>query len=311
MHTSPIQIADDDSPAGSPYPGKTMSQPETPSAIRGNGGLGGFALTDGETRELIDLIYARSGIVLTPDKKNLISSRLHKRLKALELSSFGDYLHYLRRAPDRAAEIVAMIDEITTNKTAFFREPHHFDFLVSEALPNLVTSEWSVVNFWSAGCSTGEEPYTLAMVLAEYFGTTRNFSILATDLSTQALHTARQAVYPNELGETIPAALRHKYTLTGRGSQRGNFRIVPELRERITFKQINFVDRLWDVPGQMHVIFCRNVLIYFDRKTRADVVSRFHRKMSDFGYIFIGHSETLGDIDQNFDHVRPTIYTRR
>jgi chemotaxis protein methyltransferase CheR len=174
-----------------------------------------------------------------------------------------------------------------------------------------VLSEWSVVNFWSAGCSTGEEPYTLAMVLAEYFGTTRSFHILATDLSTQALQTARQAIYSNELGNSIPLALRQKYTLTGHGTQNGRFRIVPELRERVSFKQINFIDRLWDVPGDMHIIFCRNVMIYFDKKTRTEIVSGFHKKLRAYGYLFIGHSETLGDIDKKFDQIRPTIYSRR
>jgi len=288
-----------------------MNEDNGLGSIGGSKGLGGFALTDGETRDFIEMIYKLSGIVLTPDKKSLISSRLHKRLKMLDLGSFAEYLDYLQYAPGRDTEIVAMVDEITTNKTAFFREQHHFDFLVSDVLPNLVTSEWSTVNFWSAGCSTGEEPYTLAMVLAEYFGTNRNFNILATDLSTQALQTAERAVYPNELGDAIPPALRQKYTLTGHGRQSGRFRIVPELRDRVTFRQVNFVDRVWDVPGDLHIVFCRNVMIYFDKRTRAEVVSGFRKKLKAYGYLFIGHSETLGDLDQKFDQVRPTIYTRR
>lgn len=278
--------------------------------LTGSRGLGGFVLKDGETKEFIDLIYRESGIVLTPEKKSLISARLHKRLKALGLGSFAEYLHFLQTAPERDDEIIAMIDEITTNKTAFFREPHHFDYLVSHVLPSLATSDWSVLNIWSAGCSTGEEPYTLAMVLAEYFGTTRNFNIIATDLSTQALTTAQRAIYSNDLGTPIPFGLRQKYTLTGRGRQTGSFRIVPELRERVTFTHVNLIDRIWDMPGQFHIIFCRNVMIYFDRKTREAIVARFRKHLRDGGYLFIGHSETLGDVENRFVQKRPTIYAR-
>jgi len=288
-----------------------MSPNDVSNSISGSRGLGGFTITEGDTRSFIDLIYQHSGIVLTLDKKNLITSRLHKRLKALGFTSFHQYLGYLQSASDRAVEIVAMIDEITTNKTAFFREPHHFEFLTSKVLPDLVTSEWSMLNIWCAGCSTGEEPYTLAMVLAEYFGTTRNFNILASDLSTQALQTAHRAVYPNDLGDPIPFGLRQKYTLTGRGSQAGRFRIVPELRERVTFQHINLIDRALDVPGEINIIFCRNVMIYFDKKTRTCLVSNFARILNGDGYLFIGHSETLGDLDHRFVQVRPTVYVHQ
>jgi chemotaxis protein methyltransferase CheR len=287
-----------------------MSQANGLGAICGAAALGGFSMSDGEARELIELIYQQSGIVLTPDKKSLISSRLHKRLKAGGFGSFREYLDHLRYDADRDDEIVAMVNEITTNKTAFFRESHHFDFLTSQVLPSLATSDWSVLNIWSAGCSTGEEPYTLAMVLAEYFGATRNFNILATDLSTDALQTAARAVYSNDLGSPIPLHLRQKYTLRGRGSQAGKFRIVPELRERVTFMQINLMDRLWDVPAGMNVIFCRNVMIYFDKKSRNKIVAGFRGKLKGDGFLFIGHSETLADLDVNFAQVRPTVYTR-
>ena len=288
-----------------------MTQDDGIGVPGGCRGLVGFVITDAETQTLIDLIYRHSGIVLTPGKKSLISSRLHKRVKALGLGSFREYLDHLHHARDREGEIVAMIDEITTNKTSFFRERHHFDFLTASVLPRLATSDWSVLNLWSAGCSTGEEPYTLAMVLAEYFGTTRNFNILATDLSTQALQTARQAVYADELGDPIPPGLRQKYTMNGHGSQAGHFRIVPELRERVTFKHVNLIELDWGAPGEMNVIFCRNVMIYFDKKTRREIISRFKGHVKGDGYLFIGHSETLGDIDHQFSQVKPTVYTCR
>ena len=270
----------------------------------------GMTLADREARELSGLIYEHSGIVLTGDKKSLIASRLNKRLKALRLRSFRDYVRYLQNAPDSEAEIVAMIDEITTNKTEFFREHQHFEFLVSEILPNLPRSDWTLLNFWCAGCSTGEEPWSLAMILAEYFGAPRNFSIFATDLCTQALRTARQAVYPNELGKSIPFALRQKYTLTGRGSQAGRFRIVPELRERVTFDYNNLIAADWRVPGVMNDVFCRNVMIYFDLKTRSRIVGKFRRHLRPDGYLFIGHAETLNGIDRGlgFVQIRPTVY---
>jgi chemotaxis protein methyltransferase CheR len=283
------------------------------TSLRESGGPSGLSLRDSDARDLIALIYERSGIVLTSDKKSLISSRLHKRLRILGLSSFRKYLIYLQSSPERDAELVTMIDEITTNKTEFFREHQHSDSLTSTILPDIARSDWSILNFWSAGCSTGEEPYTLAMVLAEFFGMTRNFNIFATDLSTQALRTARRAVYPNVLGATIPLGLRQKYTLTGYGSQAGRFRIVPELRDRVTFDQVNLIAPVWQIPGAMDIVFCRNVMIYFDQKTRGGIVARFHRHLKADGYLFIGHSETLGGIDRGlgFVQVRPTIYTLR
>ncbi len=286
-----------------------LHQTAGPYSQRGNTGLVGFKITDEDTRVFIDLIYQKSGIVLAPDKKSLISSRLHKRLMALDLHSFREYLDYLFTSPDRDSEIITMIGEITTNKTAFFREKHHFDYLVSHILPQLASAGRTVLNIWCAGCSTGEEPYTLAMVLTEHFGTPRKFNILAVDLSTQALHAARLGVYADSVGAPIPAALKQKYTLTGSGAQSGRFRIVPELRERIRFGHFNLIDHHWDIPAEMDIIFCRNVMIYFDKKTRHTIVTRFGQKLRGTGHLFIGHSETLSDLDNAFVQVRPTVYT--
>jgi chemotaxis protein methyltransferase CheR len=274
---------------------------------------GGPNLKDSEARDLIALIYEHSGIVLTLDKKHLISSRLNKRVRKLGLRSFRTYLDYLRYSPEHDIEMVSMIDEITTNKTEFFREHQHFDFLISNILPGLVTSEWSTLSFWCAGCSTGEEPYSLAMVLAEYFGTTRNFNIFATDLSTQALRTAYRAIYANDLGASIPFGLRQKYTLTGHGSQTGKFRIAPELRGRVTFDQLNLIASDWKIPRTVNIVFCRNTMIYFDQKTRGEIIARFRRHLKPDGYLFIGHSESLGGFERKlgFVQVRPTVYALR
>jgi len=267
-----------------------------------------LAIADDVCREMIALIYQHSGIVLVPSKKAMISSRLSRRLRALELDSFRSYLEYLRTSPDREAEIVTMVSAITTNKTAFFRESHHFDYLVSTILPTL--ADHGTINIWSAGCSTGEEPYTLAMVLTEYFGTPEKFTILAIDLSTHALQTARLGIYAGQAGQPIPRNLRQKYTMEGSGPQEGRFRIVPELRKRIRFGHFNLIDRNWDVPAEMDLIFCRNVMIYFDKKTRRAIVSRFGQKLRPGGHFFVGHSETLSDLESDLVQVRPTVYAR-
>ena len=269
----------------------------------------GFRIADQEMIELIDLIYRHSGIVLTPDKKSMVSSRLNKRLRANRLNSFEEYLELLRSSDLGTIESTIMIDEITTNKTDFFREKQHFEFIVEVMLPDLALSDWSVLNIWSAGCSTGEEPYTLAMILADYFSTGRNFNITATDLSTQALEVAQLAVYPNQAGKAIPLPFRQKYTLNGKGAQAGRFRIVPELRDRVRFKHLNLMDRSWDVPNALNMIFCRNVMIYFDKPTRTNLVSRFRRHLKSNGYLFIGHSESLAEMAHSFVQVRPTIYS--
>lgn len=277
----------------------------------GNPGLSSFTISDEDAREFVELIYNKSGIVLAPNKKAMIVSRLSKRLRALALGTFREYLDYLQHSSDRDAELVTMIAEITTNKTAFFRESHHFDYLSSAVLPLLARSGRSPINIWSAGCSTGEEPYTLAMTLTEFFGTPDRFTILAIDLSTQALQSARLGIYTDEQCSPIPSALRRKYVLGGRGPQRGRCRIVPELRDRVRFGHFNLIDRRWDIPAEMDIIFCRNVMIYFDKKTRSQIVSRFGEKLRDGGHFFVGHSETLSDLNSDFVQVRPTVYSRR
>ncbi len=280
------------------------SRPVSPAEDQG----AASSISDGDMRKFIDLIYQRSGIVLAVDKKSMITSRLYKRVKALELVSFRAYMEYLQSAPARDAEIATMIGEITTNKTAFYRESHHFDYLTGTLLPSFAKSGRPAINVWSAGCSTGEEPYTLAMVMAEFFGTLSRFNIFAGDLSSRTLQVAQQAVYANELGASIPAALRQKYTLTGRGAQHGRFRIVPELVERVNFFNFNLIDRVWNIPKGMDLIFCRNVMIYFDKKTRDAITVRFGQTIRNGGHLFIGHSEALSNSCEGFAQVRPTIY---
>jgi chemotaxis protein methyltransferase CheR len=273
-------------------------------------------LSEREALNFIALIHAHSGIKLDLDKKALITSRLLKRLRALGLESLRHYFDYLQTAEGQRDELGPMIDEITTNKTSFFRERHHFDYLEQSYLPDLLRRlrfAWKIdLNIWSAGCSTGEEAYSMAMVLAEFCEKAGGgkFAIVGTDISTRALLRARQAVYPEALLEPVPAVYRDKYMMRGKGKQAGNYRVVPELRDAATFEYMNFVDDHWDVPDKLDIIFCRNVMIYFDRPTRQRIVRRFYDHLTVDGLLFIGHSETLSDIDHRFAQVMPTVYQR-
>jgi chemotaxis protein methyltransferase CheR len=187
--------------------------------------------------------------------------------------------------------------------------------MVDKCLPNLMKSRRflarGTVNIWSAACSTGEEPYTLAMVLADYFaGHTGDYCILASDISHEVLAKARKAIYSKECTNTIPTAMKYKYLMRGTGSQNGKYRIVPELRKKITFTHMNLMNRNFNVCTPMDMIFCRNVIIYFDKETNIRLMKRFYEHLAPGGYLFIGHSETLTGVNSQFRLVAPTIYQR-
>lgn len=205
-----------------------------------------------------------------------------------------------------------MIDLVTTNKTDFFREPEHYTYLAGQVLPAWFEQNGSRRPFaiWSAGCSTGEEPYTMAMVLSEQASVHPGFdySILATDISTRVLAKAHRAIYDNDRIGPIPAAFKRKYLLRSKDRTQGLVRIVPELRERIRFKRLNFMDEDFGMRGDLDVIFCRNVVIYFDRQTQEKLVNKFCRQLRRGGYLFMGHSETLNGLDVPLVQVCPTVY---
>ncbi|MBE0617407.1 MAG: methyltransferase domain-containing protein, partial [Proteobacteria bacterium] len=200
-----------------------------------------------------------------------------------------------------------------TNKTDFFREPQHFEYLVRAALPELVRTGAGLrrpVAVWSAGCSTGEEPYTLAMVLAEVAESLPGvrYLILATDISTAVLHKAQQAVYEEERILPVAAPLRKKYLLRSRDRTRSLVRVAPELRQHVRFRMLNFMDGSFGLRESMDVIFCRNVMIYFDRETQEALLNRFCRHLAPGGYVFLGHSETINGLQVPLTQVAPTIY---
>jgi len=274
------------------------------------------SLRDREFQRFSSFIYDNVGIKMPPAKKTMLEARLQKRLKALGIRSFEEYGDFVFSKEGSAVELVHMIDVVTTNKTDFFREPAHFDFLAKTALPDILQDRGDVirdpVRIWSAGCSTGEEPYTLAMVLSEFATNHPGFraAITASDICTQVLQTAKTAIYPEERTDTIPLNLKKKYLLRSREKSKSLVRITPKLRSLVSFKRINFMDDDFGISEKMDIIFCRNVVIYFDKTTQQNLMRKFHQQLRPGGYLFIGHSETLNGLDVDFKAVASTVYQK-
>lgn len=265
---------------------------------------------------LSQMIYDRVGIQLVPAKKTMLEARLQKRLRHLQLESFQDYCTLLKTSKQKETEMVQMIDLVTTNKTDFFREPDHFDYLVNTVLPEWLKNSFSgsrKLLIWSAGCSSGEEPYTLAMVLQDYAKQNQgfDFQIIASDISTKVLEKALMAIYEEEKVIPVPERMKRNYLLKSKDRQKPVVRIVSELRQKVRFRRINFMDSDYGIKEKADIIFCRNVIIYFDRQTQEEVLNRFYRQLAPGGYIFMGHSETLNGLDVPFVMVAPTIYRKK
>jgi chemotaxis protein methyltransferase CheR len=243
----------------------------------------------------------------------MVETRLRRRVRALGMTCFADYTNRIFGPDADEEEIVHLIDAVTTNKTDFFREPSHFDYLVRAALPTLLRDRdsSSLFTIWSAASSTGEEPYTLAMVL-DGFSEVRalNWRIVASDVSTEVLARAQRAIYPEALAEPIPPALRYKYLLRSRDREKGLVRIVPRLRQKVNFLRVNLLSSRYDIPKPVDVIFCRNVFIYFNRQTQGQILERFCDYLCPGGYVFLGHSETVNGISASLVQVAPTIYRK-
>ncbi len=271
-----------------------------------------------EFERFSNLIYDEVGIKMPSTKKTMLEARLQKRLKALGLRTFQDYADFIFSSTGREQELIHLIDVVTTNKTDFFREPQHFDFLVREAIPTMRQlrgageSSLNPFRIWSAGCSTGEEPYTMAMVLSDYTAANHGFrfSILASDICTQVLQKAASGVYTEDRIDTIPLSMKKKYLLRSKDRSKSLIRIAPELRTTINFKRVNFMDDHFGINEKMDVIFCRNVVIYFDKSTQAELMKKFHRQLVTGGYLFIGHSETLNGLGVPFTQVANTVYRK-
>jgi chemotaxis protein methyltransferase CheR len=273
------------------------------------------SLSTADFDRLRSLIHAECGIRLGPEKKTMLEIRLRRRLRHLQLSSYTEYCRYLFASASKNEELVPLIDSVTTNKTDFFREPDHFEYLVSKALPNLdlQTDATRKSLIWSAGCSSGEEPYTLAMVLSEYAQDhpAFRFSVLATDICTTVLEKAGKGIFKTDVIRPVPAHLRKKYLMRSRDPASDLVRVVPELRAKIEFRRINFMDADWPLPASPEIIFCRNVIIYFDRQTQVRLLEKLTRHLMPGGYFFSGHSESLQNMDLPLISVGPAVYRKR
>jgi chemotaxis protein methyltransferase CheR len=270
-------------------------------------------LSSRDFAELTSFIYAETGIRLGSEKKTMLEGRLRRRLRELEIDTYRHYCEYLFGSEGLRDEKVLFIDVVTTNKTDFFREPKHFDFLTRRGLAEMTaSSDGQPLFFWSAGCSSGEEPYTLAMVLSEYAEAhpAFRFRILATDISTKVLARAEMGIYTTDMVGPVPPPLQHKYVMRSRDRHSSRVRIVPELRRLIEFRRLNFMDPDYAVAERADGIFCRNVIIYFDRPTQEKILFKLTHHLKPGGYLFVGHSETLHDLNLPLEPVAPALYRR-
>ena len=276
-------------------------------------GAGDLALRPRELDRLRDLVYRHTGILLGGQKRDLVYNRVSRRLRALSLTSFSDYCD--RVEAEEGSELEELINAITTNVTAFFREPHHFELLTRELLPAIAAERRGErrLRAWCAGCSSGEEPYSLAMTIAEsgLFERGWDVKILATDIDTEILGRAASGVYPRERMEGVSPERERRWFLRGTGGNEGLRRVRPELRERITFRQLNLVGPRWPMSGPFDFVFCRNVAIYFDRPTQELLFQRYWELLDpSHGHLFVGHSESLANQQDLFRSCGNTVYRK-
>jgi chemotaxis protein methyltransferase CheR len=260
------------------------------------------------------LIYQEAGIWLATHKHALLTGRLARRLRLHGLSSMKEYYHLVTQ-PDQQHERAVLIDCITTNETRFFREPRHFDYLSQHVFPKwhqevAAGQRPTRLRIWSAGCSSGEEPYSLAMLALKYFPQEQGWDleVLATDISTRVLEKAREAVYPIEKMKDIPQEYLRAYMLKGRGDDKGFMKVSPDLHRVVRFARVNLHADSYPLQGFFDLIFCRNVLIYFDQKSKEKVINGIMQHLSPSGLLFVGHSEHLGGISPTLKTVAPTIH---
>ena len=239
----------------------------------------------------------------------MLYSRLSRRLRALNLKSFSNYYKLLQN--DGGEELIHFVNAVTTNLTAFFREPHHFELLEQIILPKLMEKQIATqrLRIWSAGCASGEEPYSIAMVVREVVPSHWDVKILATDLDSSVLARGIQGVYEEERVSVISPLRLHRWFRKGTGNQIGRVQVVPELQALITFKQLNLMHG-WPMRGLFDIIFCRNVVIYFDKATQKVLFERFANILDDEGYLLIGHSENLFQLSTRFQLLRQTVYIK-
>lgn len=266
--------------------------------------LSGLKLSDEEFQKVRQVIHDYSGIFINEGKEALVQSRLMKRIRKTGVRSFSEYFDYIEQDKS-GAEFLAMVDVLTTNKTSFFREIKHFDFIQQWVLPEMQGRD---VKWWSAGCSSGEEPITTAITLLENKQHVHwnSVKILATDLSNKVLQTAKQGIYPDTRMGDVPAFIKEKYF---KSDGVGLYQVNKNIREMITYGRLNLNDN-WPLKGPFHVIMCRNVMIYFNRQTQTQIVEKFYRLLEPGGYLFLGHSEGLPKEVKGFKNLAPAVYQK-
>jgi chemotaxis protein methyltransferase CheR len=269
-------------------------------------------LSDRHFRTIAQLIEGQVGIKLPPGKRLMLEGRLQKRVRALNYSGVNEYVETILDEGQLDTEITHLIDAVTTNKTDFFREPSHFDFIRQTALPEFLKGRRRAdLKVWSAACSTGMEAYTAAMVLDDVIrgGLRFRFRILGTDISTAVLRIARSAIYTSDVLAPVPAEFVKRYFLRSRNRASAEVRVVPELRRQTNFMRMNLMDGSYPVDRDVDLIFCRNVLIYFEKETQRKVVSRLCSHLRPGGYLLVGHSESMvHSIVPGLKQVQPTIF---
>lgn len=261
---------------------------------------------------LASFIHQYSGIRMPPNKRTMLEGRIRRCMRDSGFSSVDDYCDHLFDGGGLERETVRLIDAVTTNKTDFFREPQHFDFLMDHGLPALTKAGRRKLKFWSAACSIGAEAYTLAMVMEEFGRRVRrvDYSILGTDLCTQVLAQALDGRYAEAMMEPVPAELRARYVMRARDPRRREVRIAPELRAKLSLARLNLIDDAYPADRDFDVIFCRNILIYFDKPTQNKVLSNLCEHLRPGGYLILGHSESIVGVDLPVRPVGHTLFQR-
>ncbi|MEP9375392.1 CheR family methyltransferase [Aquabacter sp. CN5-332] len=267
-------------------------------------------------QRLAEFIHGYSGIKMPTSKKSMVEGRLRRRVRALGITSLTDYCRYLFEQDGLDREAVSLIDAVSTNKTDFFREPEHFRFMAEQAVPELLRKREigpkAPLKIWSAACSIGAEPYTLAMVASEIARAHAGLraTILATDINTEVVEAATLGIYPEAMIAPVPQDLRKRYVMRAKSGALDRVRMVPELRSMIAFGRLNLMEQPYPLDQDMHIIFCRNILIYFDKATQKKVLEQLCTHLRPGGFLFMGHSETLTGFGLPLRPVATTIFQR-
>jgi len=264
-------------------------------------------------QRLSTFIQDYSGIKMPANKRTMLEGRLRRRMRATRINDVNAYCHYLFEENGLDGEAIHLIDAVTTNKTEFFREPAHFDFLAAKGLPALAAKGKREIKIWSSACSTGAEPYTIAMVLDEFCEKHRgvDYSILCTDICTEVLDQAVAGRFSEQMIEPVSTARRQRYLMRARDAARNEVRIKPHLRSKLAFARLNLMDDAYPIETDLDIIFCRNILIYFDKATQAKVLTRLCNHLSPGGYLLLGHSESIVGIDLPVVQIANTVFQKR